>query len=303
MTVSTQSDPPAPIVAAIDAGGTTFKCALIQEGQGIIAGIRVPTTQPTETLQGCAQFFKDQAALGRKPSVMGIASFGPIDVDPQSSNYGMILDGPKLGWAATNLKTYFEQELSLKVKVDTDVNGALLAEMRWGAAKGANSAAYVTVGTGIGGGLFANGELIGKPFHPEFGHIRLRRHEADKDFPGVCSYHGDCLEGLASATAITKRFGNPVDLPNGHIGWDIEAYYLAQACNTLSLMLRPDKIVLGGGLLLAPHLIGSVRKQYAGLMNNYLSQSCAEIETLIVTPGLGDDAGLFGGACLAYDLL
>ena len=303
MTVSTQSDPPAPIVAAIDAGGTTFKCALIQEGQGIIAGIRVPTTQPTETLQGCAQFFKDQAALGRKPSVMGIASFGPIDVDPQSSNYGMILDGPKLGWAATNLKTYFEQELSLKVKVDTDVNGALLAEMRWGAAKGANSAAYVTVGTGIGGGLFANGELIGKPFHPEFGHIRLRRHEADKDFPGVCSYHGDCLEGLASATAITKRFGNPVDLPNGHIGWDIEAYYLAQACNTLSLMLRPDKIVLGGGLLLAPHLIGSVRKQYARLMNKYLSQSSAEIETLIVTPGLGDDAGLFGGACLAYDLL
>jgi len=303
MTVSTQSEPPAPIVAAIDAGGTTFKCALIQEGQGIIAGIRVPTTQPSETLQGCAQFFKDHAALGRKPSVMGIASFGPIDVDPQSSNYGMILDGPKLGWAATNLKTYFEQELSLKVKVDTDVNGALLAEMRWGAAKGANSAAYVTVGTGIGGGLFANGELIGRPFHPEFGHIRLRRHEADKDFPGVCAYHGDCLEGLASATAITKRFGNPVGLPEGHIGWDIEAYYLAQACNTLSLLLRPDKIVLGGGLLLAPHLIGRVRKQYAGLMNNYLSQSRSEIESLIVTPGLGDDAGLFGGACLAHDML
>ena len=293
----------APIIAAIDAGGTTFKCALIQEGQGIIAGVRVPTTQPTETLLGCARFFKDQAALGRKPSVMGIASFGPIDVDPKSSNYGMILNGPKLGWAATNLKTYFERELSSKVSIDTDVNGALLAEMRWGAAKGANSAAYVTIGTGIGGGLFSNGGLVGKPFHPEFGHIRLRRHEADKDFPGVCSYHGDCLEGLASATALTKRFGDPVDLPEGHIGWDIEAYYLAQACNTLSLMLRPDKIVLGGGLLLAPHLIGRVRKQYDSLMNNYLSQSSAEIENLIVTPGLGDDAGLFGGACLAYDLL
>lgn len=293
----------APIVAAVDAGGTTFKCALIQEGQGIIAGVRVPTTQPTETLLGCARFFKDQAALGRKPSVMGIASFGPIDVDPKSSNYGMILNGPKLGWAATNLKTYFERELSLKVSIDTDVNGALLAEMRWGAAKGASSAAYVTIGTGIGAGLFTNGGLIGKPSHPEFGHIRLKRHEADTEFSGVCPIHSDCLEGLASATALTKRFGNPADLPEGHMGWEIEAYYLAQACNTISLMLRPDKIVLGGGIMLAPHLLGRVRTQYASLINKYLGETKTDIEDLIVTPELGDDAGIFGGACLADNLL
>ncbi len=303
MTVSSQTGDTGSIVAAIDAGGTTFKCALIQEGQGIIAGTRVPTTQPKATLQACAQFFKDQAALGRKPAAMGIASFGPIDVDPQSSNYGMILDGPKLGWAATNLKSYFEQELSVNISVDTDVNGALLAEMRWGVAKGASSAAYVTIGTGIGAGLFTNGGLIGKPSHPEFGHIRLKRHEADTRFSGVCPTHSDCLEGLASATALTKRFGNPADLPEGHMGWEIEAYYLAQACNTLSLMLRPDKIVLGGGIMLAPHLLGRVRTQYASLVNKYLGETKTDIEDLIVTPGLGDDAGIFGGACLADNLL
>jgi len=288
-----------PIIASIDAGGTTFKCALIQEERGVIAGTRVPTTRPDETLASCAAFFQEQAGRGLNAAAMGIASFGPIDVDPSSSNYGMILDGPKLGWAATNLKDYFEQALSIPVGVDTDVNGALLAEMEWGAAKGVNAAAYVTIGTGIGAGLFANGSLIGKPNHPEFGHIRVQRHDADKAFTGGCSIHGDCLEGLASAAAMTRRFGNPTELPEGHVGWDIEAYYLAQACNTLSLMLRPDKIVLGGGLMLAPHLIGNVRHQYAQLMNDYLGQSKDEIDNLIVTPGLGDDAGLFGGARLA----
>ncbi|MDB2438083.1 ROK family protein [Hellea sp.] len=288
-----------PIIASIDAGGTTFKCALIQEERGVIAGMRVPTTSPDETLSSCAAFFKEQARKGLNASAMGIASFGPIDVDPNSSNYGMILDGPKFGWAATNLKDYFEQALSIPVAVDTDVNGALLAEMEWGAAKGVDAAAYVTIGTGIGAGIFANGNLIGKPHHPEFGHIRVQRHDADKAFSGGCSIHGDCLEGLASATALTRRFGNPVNLPKGHIGWDIEAYYLAQACTALSLMLRPSKIVLGGGLMLAPHLIGNVRHQYAELMNDYLGQSKDEIDNLIVTPELGDDAGLFGGVRLA----
>ena len=294
----------ASIFAAIDAGGTTFKCALIQGGdeqndRKVLAGVRIPTTNPDETLSRCAAFFRENAAQGLQARAMGIASFGPIDVDMQSPNYGMILDGPKLGWAATNLKTYFEAALSVPVSIDTDVNGALLAEMEWGAAKGAKSAAYITIGTGIGAGLFANGSLIGKPAHPEFGHIRLKRHNADMDFKGVCSIHGDCLEGLASATALTRRYGDPKSLPPEHIGWEIEAFYLAQACNILSLTLRPNKIILGGGLMLAPHLLGKTRKQYADLMNNYFGQSQADIESIIVTPALGDDAGIFGGAVLA----
>lgn len=288
-----------PVVAAIDAGGTTFKCALIKEGQGIIVGARVPTTSPDETLAACLQFFKDQAAKGHRPITMGIASFGPIDVDAASPNYGMILDTPKRGWASVNLKTYFESSLGIPVNIDTDVNGALLAEMAWGSAQGVSSAAYVTIGTGIGAGFFANGGLIGKPSHPEFGHICLKRHPEDSNFGGVCSFHGDCLEGLASATSVTERFGSPAELPEDHIAWDIEAYYLAHACNAISLSLRPERIILGGGIMLAPHLIGKVRAAYRVLMCDYLPQNKADIENLIVTPGLGDDAGLYGGARLA----
>lgn len=300
---STKKFTPPPILASIDAGGTTFKCALIQEGEGVITSLRVPTTSPDDTLDACALFFKVQQSKGFAAAAMGIASFGPLNVDPLSGNHGEVEEGPKAGWAGTNLKVYFEKALSIPVAIDTDVNGALLAEMIWGAAQGKKTAAYLTIGTGIGAGLFSNGALIGKPLHPEFGHIRVQRHEADRDFSGVCSFHGDCLEGLASATAMDKRFGNPADLPQEHIGWDIEAFYLAQACQTLSLTIRPEKIILGGGLMLAPHLVGKVRSQYTILMNSYLQQSPADIDDLILTPGLGDNAGLFGGACLAKSLV
>ena len=289
-----------PLVAAIDAGGTTFKCALIHEGEGIIAGTRVPTTTPNETLAACLQFFNNQAAKGHHPTAMGIASFGPIDVDTASPNYGMILNTPKRGWASVNLKTYFESSLGIPVNINTDVNGALLAEMAWGAAQGVSSAAYVTIGTGIGAGFFANGGLIGKPTHPEFGHIHLKRHPEDSNFAGVCSFHRDCLEGLASATSVTERFGSPAELPADHIAWDIEAYYLAQACSVISLTIRSERIILGGGIMLAPHLIGKVRAAYLKLMCDYLLQTKSDIENLIVTPGRGDDAGLYGGARLAH---
>ena len=293
-----------PVFAAIDAGGTTFKCALIQVGKTsedlkILASVRIPTKLPEDTLSRCVSFFHKHASKGLIATAMGIASFGPIEVDAQSSDYGMLHDGPKLGWANTNLKKHFEQALSIPVALDTDVNGALLAEMKWGAAKGVKSAAYITIGTGIGAGLFSHGGLIGKPSHPEFGHIRLKRHESDQGFEGICSFHGDCLEGLASATAITERFGDPKSLSPDHIGWDIEAYYLAQACNVISLTLRPNKIILGGGLMLAPHLLGKVKTHYANLINNYLGQSQSDIDDLISTPSLGDDAGLFGGVVLA----
>ena len=302
MTTDSSASNHVPIFAAIDAGGTTFKCALIQQGKGILKSERVPTTLPDETLAACAAFFQGHASKGLKAAAMGIASFGPIDVDSNSRDYGMILDGPKQGWASTNLKTYFEAALDMPVAVDTDVNGALLAEMKWGAAKESKSACYMTIGTGIGAGIFTNGAFIGKPTHPEFGHIRLKRHSADIDFKGVCTFHGDCLEGLASATALTKRFGNPAELPADHIAWEIEAFYLAQACNALTLFFRPNRIVLGGGVMLAPHLLEKVRVEYMRLMNGYLGQSETNIKTLIVTPGLGDDAGLFGGACLAKRL-
>ncbi len=295
------------VLASIDAGGTTFKCALIRvepASAQVIARVRIPTTTPDETLAACAQFFQEQASThGLQASAMGIASFGPIDIDPSSASCGMIMDGPKSSWPGTNLKTYFEQALSISgaipVAINSDVNGALLAEMAWGAAQGCDTAAYMTIGTGIGAGLFVNGGLVGRPSHPEFGHIQVKRHDKDKVFSDVCTFHGDCLEGLASATALTRRFGDPRELEQDHVAWEIEAFYLAQACLSLSLAIRPQRIVLGGGIMLAPHLIGQVRREYAALLNGYLAQSKSDIAQLIVTPGLGDDAGIFGGARLA----
>jgi fructokinase len=302
MTLSSSSAGHVPLLAAIDAGGTTFKCAIAKMGGGIIASQRFPTRSPEETLSACSDFFLQHMTDENNLQALGIAAFGPLDVDSSSAHFGSILKTPKPGWSGVNLKAEFERRLSLPVNIDTDVNGALLAEMKWGAARECHSAAYVTIGTGIGAGIYANGDLLGKPHHPEFGHISVRRHILDRDFKGLCPFHTDCLEGLASAKALTHRFGDPKALSIYHKGWNIIANYLAQACMSLTLTARPERIILGGGLMLAPHLIGAVRKEFFSLMNGYLNQSLDDVNALIVLPVLGDDAGLWGGVKLAKDL-
>jgi len=287
-----------PAYGGIDAGGTTFKCGVSDADGTLLETHRVPVTSPEETLETCAAFFR-AAGGGQAPAALGIASFGPIDVDPHSPDYGTILQTPKPGWANTNLRAFFSDALGVLPAIDTDVNGALLAEMSRGAAKGANSAAYITVGTGIGAGVHVNGAFAGRPTHPEFGHIPLRRHPDDKDFEGTCPFHGDCLEGLASVTAMRARWGEPKDLQPDHPGWTIIADYLAQACRVLTLTLRLEKIVIGGGLMLAPHLLGLVRKAHDDQMAGYLGSEGISGTELIDTPGLGDDAGLIGAVLLA----
>lgn len=280
--------------AGIDAGGTTFKCGVADGAGAIIARRRVPVTTPAETLEACARFFLEATPDGLQS--FGIASFGPVDVDPASPHYGTILTTPKPGWAGTGLANFFRGALGLEVAVDTDVNGALLAEMKQGAARGCSSAAYVTIGTGIGAGIFVNGDMAGRPLHPEFGHIPVRRRARDQDFAGACPFHGDCLEGMASVTAIRARFGPPEDLPEGDPAWEVIADYIAQACRVLSLGFRPERIVLGGGLMLAPHLLARVQSAYTAQMAGYLGAEDAG--RLITTPGLGDDAGLAGAILL-----
>ncbi len=288
------------LIAGIDAGGTTFKCGLASLDGTLLAETRIATTGPAPTLVSCVDFFRSElTSRGAILGALGIAAFGPLDVDPASKTYGTILKTPKPGWSGTDLRRSFVAALNVPVALDTDVNAALAAEMKWGAAQSVSSAAYVTIGTGIGAGIFAAGQFIGKPRHPEFGHIRVKRHHNDTDFPGICPLHGDCLEGLASAPALTQRFGPPQDLAATHPGWDILAYYLAQASLNLSLSLRPERIILGGGLMLAPQLLTMVRQQYATLMNGYLGESLNDLATLIVRPGLGDQAGLMGGIYLA----
>ncbi|QYI99742.1 ROK family protein [Thalassovita mediterranea] len=279
----------------IDAGGTTFKCGLADASGALVATHRVPVTTPQETLATAAGWFIEQTGPGSLKS-FGIASFGPIDVDPSSASYGTITGSAKPGWSGTNLRVHFAETLGLPVTLDTDVNGALLAEMSHGAARGCASAAYVTVGTGIGAGLYANGDFLGRPSHPEFGHIALRRRPGDEDFESVCPFHGDCLEGLASVRAIRARAGAPEDLPADHPVWDIVADYLAQAARALTLTFRPERIILGGGLMLTPHLIFRIRKSFDQQMGGYLEH--APSSELISTPGLGDNAGLIGAILL-----
>ena len=283
------------LYGGIDAGGTTFKCGLADASGALVATRRVPVTTPEETLAAAAGWFIEQTGHGTL-ATFGIASFGPIDIDPRSASYGTITGSAKSGWSGTNLRAHFENALALPVTLDTDVNGALLAEMTLGAAMGCASAAYVTVGPGIGAGLFANGGFLGRPSHPEFGHIALRRHPGDEDFESVCPFHDDCLEGLASVRAIRAQAGAPENLPADHPVWDIAADYLAQAARALTLTFRPERIILGGGLMLAPHLISRIREAFDQQMGGYLEH--APSSELITTPGLGDNAGLIGAILL-----
>jgi fructokinase len=288
------------LIGGIDAGGASFKCGLATPEGRLVANRRIPTTSPSETVANCADFFSEAAReKGARIAALGIASFGPINVDAASPAFGTILNTPKPGWAGANLVEAFARALGVPVTLDTDVNGALLAEMKWGAARDARSAAYVTFGTGIGAGMFTGGDFIGKPRHPEFGHIRVQRHRDDVAFAGTCPMHGDCLEGLASATAFTARHGDPRALASDHPGWDMQAWYAAQACLSLNLSFRLHRIILGGGLMLAEHLLARVHDQYGRLMNGYLGESPGQIAALIQRPDLGDDAGLMGGIALA----
>jgi fructokinase len=286
------------LVGGVDGGGTTFKCCISTSEGEILRSERFVTARPDDTMDACADFFARCADSGQPAEAIGIACFGPLDIDSQSANYGSILNTPKPGWSGYGVRDQLALRTGLAVSVDTDVNGALAAEMAWGAARGARSAVYVTVGTGIGAGIFANGDFLGRPTHPEFGHIRVTRHR-DDIYAGSCSFHGDCLEGLTSAPAVEARFGPPALMTPDHQGWEIVACYLAQACISLTLTVRPEKIVLGGGLLLAPGLIHHIREQYTAMLNGYLDLPEDAVTQLIVLPGLGDNAGLLGGAQLA----
>lgn len=288
------------LFGAIDAGGTTFKCAVVNASGEILLRKRVPTTTPSETIQACVTFFLNVSnRLGQGLSALGIAAFGPLEIDPNSPDHGTILKTTKPSWSMTPIKQAFSNALHLPVYVDTDVNGALRAELFSGAAKGCRSAAYITVGTGIGAGIFANGSFSAAPSHPEFGHIFVKRHQADNAFEGLCKFHDDCLEGLASAAAFETRYGDPTQLPVDHVGWKMEAFYLAQACINLHLSMRLERIMLGGGLMLAEHLLSLVRAQFLSLNGDYLSIDAAAVARLITLPGHGNDAGLMGAARLA----
>ncbi len=285
----------------IEAGGTKFFCIVADGPQNILAEKRIPTTTPGETLEKAAAFFEEQAKT-HKLAGLGIASFGPLDLEPGSPTFGYITHTPKAGWSNTNLAGFLKKRLGLPVAIDTDVNGAALAEHLWGAGQGIDPLVYLTIGTGIGGGAIYRGQPLGGLLHPEMGHLLLP-HDPDRDpFPGICPFHGDCFEGLASGPAIQARWGAPAELlPPDHPAWDLEAFYIAAALSAYIGILSPRRIILGGGVSQAPGLLDRIRIELLRLANGYYHSPTLlnQIETYLVAPGLGSYAGSLGALALA----
>ena len=289
----------APLYAGIEAGGTKFVCAVASGPDDVHASIQFPTTSPTETIGQTVAFFREQ---GVTLAAAGIACFGPVDLDPRSPTYGFITSTPKAGWANTEILGTVREALSVPVGFETDVNGAALGENRWGAAQGLNTFVYLTVGTGIGGGGMASGRLMHGLVHPEMGHMRLPHDWQADPFPGLCPYHGDCLEGLANGPAMRARWGQPAEtLPPEHPAWALEARYLGLAVANLVCTLSPQRVILGGGVMQAPGLLSLVRGEVQRLLNGYVRarEILEDMDAYIVAPALGGRAGVLGAIALA----
>ncbi len=290
----------ASLVGGLEAGGSKFVCAVGTGPDDVRAEARFATTTPEQTLRRAVEFFTEAAAPAPLAAI-GIASFGPLDLDPRSATFGFITTTPKAGWQDVDLVTPLAA-LGTAVAIDTDVNAAALAEHRWGAARGVGSAVYVTVGSGIGGGAVIDGRPVHGLVHPEMGHLRLPHDRARDPFPGTCPHHGDCWEGLASGPALAARWGQPAEtLPDDHPAWELEAHYLALGLANVVLTLSPERVVLGGGVMARTRLYARVRLKLAGLIGGYLRTPmlAARIDDYVVPPALGDRAGVLGALALA----
>jgi len=260
----------------------------------------IPTTSPEATVASVAAFFREQASTPIE--AVGIASFGPVDLHRESPTYGYITSTPKLDWQFYNVAGALRSALNLPVGFDTDVNAAALGEACWGAARGVADFMYLTVGTGIGGGVVMHGKLVHGLVHPEMGHIRIPHDLAKDPYPGGCPYHRDCLEGLAAGPTIEARWGKPAqELPLDHPAWELEAHYLALGLANWVCSLSPSRIVMGGGVMQQQHLFPMVRKQLARLLNGYIRASAVmeDIDQYVVPPQLGNRAGVLGAIGLA----
>ncbi len=294
------------LYGGIEGGGTKFVCAVGTGPNNILAEARFPTTTPEETMTQAVDFFKQQeASLGRVASI-GFACFGPLDPNPDSKTYGHILPTPKPHWTGANVVGTLRSAFDIPVNFDTDVNGAALGEWRWGKAQGLQTFIYLTVGTGIGGGAYVEGKLLHGLIHPEMGHIGIRHDRGIDPFSGVCPFHGDCFEGLASGVAMEKRWGVRGDqLAKDHAAWNLEADYIAQALASYSFMLSPQRIIIGGGVGSLPHLLPKVQQRTKEIINGYIQSPVIleKIESYIVSPGLGNRSGMLGAIALAEQAL
>jgi len=295
------------LFGGIEAGGTKFVCAA-GTGPDDIQPVSFATTTPDVTIKQAIDYFRSEQDRRGLPLVaVGIGSFGPVDLNPASLTYGYITSTPKPSWADTDLAGTISRALGVPVGFDTDVNAAALGEFRWGAAHGLDTFIYLTVGTGIGGGGLTNGALMHGLIHPEMGHIRLPRDKEIDTFEGICPFHGDCLEGLASGKAVGARWGRPAqELPADHPAWALEAHYLAIALADFICTLSPRRIIMGGGIMQREHLFPMVRSEVRQLLNGYIqAPEILDDDGLagyIVPPGLGGRSGVLGSIALGQQI-
>lgn len=286
----------------IEAGGSRFACATGSGPDDLQTVVEIPTRRPAETIADAVAFFDRQRREGRELLALGVGAFGPIELDPGRPDFGYITSTPKPGWQDIDLVGELARGTGLPVRIDTDVNAAARAERLWGAARGLEHFLYVTVGTGIGVGAYVGGRILLGAHHPEMGHVLLPIDpDEPRGFDGSCPYHGRCAEGLASGSALVARWGVRLDsLPDDHPAWRIEASYLGTFLAGLALVLQPQRILVGGGVM-NPVLLDMVRDVLAIRLGGYRRTLAtrSEIDRFLVMPGLGPRAGLLGALAVA----
>lgn len=277
-------------LGALEAGGTKMVCAIGDETGKIFEQISIPTRTPEDTIPEIIDYFQKTQI-----EALGIGCFGPIDPDRQSATYGYITSTPKLAWANFNIVNVFEKSLNCPVGFDTDVNGSVLGEVTFGQAKGKSCVVYVTIGTGVGAGIYIEGKLLHGMLHPEAGHVMIQRREGD-NYQGKCPYHKTCLEGMAAGPAVEERWGRKAtELKDRKEVWDLEAYYIAQALTGYILTLSPEMIILGGGIMHQEQLFPMIRSYVKEMLGGYIKTDELEnMDNYIVPASLNDDQGIMG---------
>jgi fructokinase len=289
------------LFGGMEGGGTKFVCAVGSDPRNIIEVCQFPTTEPGETLGKAIAFFKKFSL-----SAIGIASFGPLDLDSHSPTFGMVTSSPKSSWEAINILDSFRTEFNLPLALETDVNAAAFGEYYWVPENHKlDMLAYFTIGTGIGAGIISNRRIVHGLTHPEAGHMRIPHNRKLDPYPGNCPFHGDCFEGLASGPALAMRWRKTADLlPDSHPAWDLEAQYIAYALVNTILLLSPQRIIMGGGVMKHTALFPTIRKKIKQILNNYVSSPIIteKMDDYIVPPSLGTQSGVLGAIALVKTL-
>ncbi len=292
------------IYFGVEAGGTKFVCAVGTGPGDIRERFRIPTTEPAETIGAAIEFFDGAVSRHGSPAAVGIASFGPVELRRGCADYGHVTSTPKPGWSGVDLVGPFVAAYGVPVGFDTDVNGAALAEWRWGAGRGLDNIIYLTVGTGIGGGAIVGGRLLHGLVHPEMGHVSVPRVVGD-EYPGRCPFHGDCLEGMAAGPALEERWGRRGEDLEEFLepAVELEASYLAAGLRQFVYVMAPERIVVGGGVSELPGLMSEVRRRLVQDLSGYGVFAEHRGDDFVTAPGLGPNSGAAGAFALAADAI